>query len=446
MKHLTKFETLEQAQGLVLDHTNTPHISLIEELRNTTTGGLTFTNYIPFHDYSQDYFTLIALENGSFDIICPSGGISYSDDGGETWSDSYGDHQISDVTAGSKILLKGDLFELDSYIPAESGEEDSESTSESESLFANFINATGNYAIEGNIMSLLFEDNFRNQFNLVKNGIFKEFFRNDTKLISIQNLVLPATTLTGECYSRMFEDCSSLTTALNILPATTLAYYCYSYMFQNCTSLTTAPELPATSLADNCYTEMFNCCTSLTTAPELPATTLANNCYSYMFDNCTSLTTAPELPATTLAEYCYEVMFGNCASLTTAPELPATTLEDNCYRAMFSGCTALTTAPELPATTLADNCYNVMFSECTALTTAPELPATTLAENCYSNMFYGCTSLNYIKCLATDISAHNCLYRWMNGVAATGTFIKDSNVTWPTGDSGIPSGWTVQDA
>ena len=39
----------------------------------------------------------------------------------------------------------------------------------------------------------------------------------------------------------------------------------------------------------NCYSHMFEYCTSLTTAPALPATTLANECYAYMFSNCTRL-------------------------------------------------------------------------------------------------------------------------------------------------------------
>ena len=90
---------------------------------------------------------------------------------------------------------------------------------------------------------------------------------------------------------------------------TTLTSYCYSFMFSDCTSLTSAPALPATTLADSCYSSMFYNCSSLTTAPALPATTLATYCYSNMFDGCTSLTSAPALPATTLAQSCYSVMF-----------------------------------------------------------------------------------------------------------------------------------------
>ena len=192
----------------------------------------------------------------------------------------------------------------------------------------------------------------------------------------------------------------------------------------------------------------YNCSTIINTNNlSLPATVLEELCYYYMFENCGSLTTAPALPATTLASGCYGGMFLNCPNLVTAPELPATTLADNCYDYMFWYCTSLTTAPELPATTLADNCYGDMFCGCRSLTTAPELPATTLANFCYRSMFQYCTKLNYIKMLATNISASNCLDNWVYGVSSTGTFIKNAAMTsLPTGNSGIPSGWTVQNA
>ena len=171
--------------------------------------------------------------------------------------------------------------------------------------------------------------------------------------------------------------------------------------------------------------------------------------FAGLFRYCTKLVSAENLvlPATTLASHCYNYMFDRCTSLTTAPVLPATTLAQSCYYSMFQNCTSLTTAPELPATTLADYCYKYMFMYCSSLTTAPELPASTLAYSCYSGMFLGCTNLNYIKCLATDISASDCIYSWVKGVASTGTFVKKSNMTsWRTGTSGIPTGWTVQDA
>lgn len=100
----------------------------------------------------------------------------------------------------------------------------------------------------------------------------------------------------------------------------------------------------------------------------------------------------------------------------------------------------------LPSTTLAAFCYASMFAGSTSLTTAPTLPATTLTDTCYSNMFLNCSSLNYIKCLATDISAYDCTSSWVDGVAATGTFVKAPSMTdWTTGVNGIPTGWTVDE-
>ena len=123
--------------------------------------------------------------------------------------------------------------------------------------------------------------------------------------------------------------------------------------------------------------------------------------------------------------------------------------KDYTFYNLFNSCTGLTNAKNLclPATTLTNNCYSGMFNGCTSLTSAPELPATTLTNNCYSGMFNGCTNLNYIKMLAIDISATDCLYNWVIGVSSTGTFVKHPNMTsLPTGSSGIPTGWTVQDA
>ena len=315
-------------------------------------------------------------------------------------------------------------------------------------ILYNSFGSSASFEIEGNIMSLIYGDDFKNNSTISSGYTFVGLFKECVNLVSAENLVLPATTLANYCYEEMFYGCTSLTTAPE-LPATTLGEYCYFQMFYGCTSLTTAPALPATNLKINCYNRMFSNCTSLTTAPALPATTLADSCYLSMFYGCTSLTTAPELPATTLAYECYYSMFEDCTSLTTAPELPATDLAEECYRSMFYGCKSLITAPSaLPSTSVWRNCYRSMFYGCTSLTTAPALPATTsLGRYCYQAMFMGCTSLNYIKCLATDISATDCTKNWVSGVASTGTFVKASSMkSWTTGVNGIPSGWTVQDA
>ena len=334
--------------------------------------------------------------------------------------------------------------------------------------------------IYGNVMSLISSTEFATTTTLTEDNTFEGLFNqsNDSYCAKLKNhpskaLLLPATTLTEDCYAEMFSGCTGLTTA-PVLPATTLAASCYYGMFSKCTGLTTAPALPATTMVDNCYRGMFQGCTSLATAPALPATTLADNCYMYMFNGCTSLTsaptlpaetmkrgcyyqmfyyctqltTAPALPATTLASECYSGMFSDCTGLTTAPALPATALAEWCYDYMFNGCTSLTTAPDLPATTLAPHCYAQMFSGCTSLTTAPVLSAPTLATSCYYQMFRGCTKLNSVTCLATDISAGTCTYEWLDNAGTdpgvtSRQFYTPLSTSWESDSvSGIPKGWT----
>ena len=368
------------------------------------------------------YLTFEAIENTSFTFS--ENDLQYSLDGGETWTILPAGTASPIVLANEMIMWKASGLTPEKY------------------KGIGTFSSSGRFYAEGNIMSLLFGDNFVGKTNLPSHS-FRYLFKNCIGIENACNLVLPATTLATSCYLKMFEGCTNLTTAPE-LPATTLATYCYNDMFERCTSLESAPELPATTLTSFCYLKMFEGCTSLTTAPQLPATTLAGGCYSAMFLGCTSLESAPELPATTLADACCSLMFAGCTSLKRAPELPATTLADYCYQGMFIS-TSLTSAPKLPATTLADYCYQSMFQGCTFLENAPELPATRLAEYCYRGMFNGCTKLNYIKCLATDISATDCTTGWVNDVSSLGTFVKNASMTgWSTGESGIPSGWSVQ--
>lgn len=170
------------------------------------------------------------------------------------------------------------------------------------------ITSTSYYNVCGDISSLT------NFITEVKTHTFYNLFLNDNYIKDASNLILPATTLSNNCYGNMFKNCTSLTAAPE-LHATALANECYRAMFQGCTSLTTAPALPATTLGPWCYYGMFQNCTSLTKAPALPATTFASGCYSNMFQGCTSLTTAPELHATILTAYCYQNMFYGCIKL-----------------------------------------------------------------------------------------------------------------------------------
>ena len=88
-------------------------------------------------------------------------------------------------------------------------------------------------------------------------------------------------------------------------------------------------------------------------------------------------------------------------------------------------------------------CYWAMFWDCPFLKTAPtiEIGAYSNSSSIFDNMFSSCSSLNYVKALG-DFGTDN-TNDWLSSVAGYGTFVKKTGVSWPSGASGIPNGWTV---
>ena len=272
----------------------------------TATGNVTAYQEAAAPDFSMEPLTFNILSAGTINWTALNTAITetidYKLNDGE-WTSITSNTGSSapsiDVNSGDKLQFRGSNTQYATSIKKSNS----------------FRGSTALFEVEGNIMSLIYGDKFKDNSTISSDYAFAGLFRYCSNLVSVKNLVLPAITL---------------------------AVSCYNGMFQGCTSLTTAPALPATTLAMGCYSNMFQGCTSLTAAPSvLPATTLAVGCYSYMFTDCTKLATAPELPATDLANQCCYSMFARCTSLTTAPELPATDLVESCYYAMFDGCTSL---------------------------------------------------------------------------------------------------------
>ena len=256
---------------------------------------------------------------------------------------------------------------------------------------------SGGCNLGGNIMSMLYGDDYFGKTALTQTHCFYRIFAEQKNIIDASLLVLPATVLTDSCYYSMFDTC---------------------------TRLTYGPALPATTLVIKCYTKMFNQCGSLISTPELPATKLAESCYNNMFAHCYSLTNAPELKATKLADLCYSNMFNTCKNLINAPAI-------------------------LPATTLTTYCYNNMFHQCYNLENAPILPALTLAADCCRQMFKSCSKIDYIKAMFLTAPSYTDTSDWLSGVADKGTFVKNAKATWTVSynnGSTVPNGWTIQTA
>lgn len=132
--------------------------------------------------------------------------------------------------------------------------------------------------VYGNIMSLLYGDEFEDAVEMPCGFTFYSLFSNCYGLVDIENLILPATGATQYCYNNMFQGCSALVTTPKILPATTLGLACYGNMFANCSKITKAPILPAKTLEDGCYSTMFSGCSALNNITCLATDISASNC------------------------------------------------------------------------------------------------------------------------------------------------------------------------
>lgn len=290
-------------------------------------------NYYPINvrmeNNNEEYLTFEAKEAGATvtlkvgKITYPS--FQYSTDG-TVWSDYTSGTVITLTNIGDKVMFRGSNKTLSTGLGTAS---------------STVISGTGECYVYGNVMSLLYGDNFAGQRSFL-----------DREINTLSNLFYDNASIYNHPYKQL------------VLPAMELKNYCYHKMFYNCTNLTKAPDLPATTMVDGCYSYMFQGCTSLTKAPELPATTLAIYCYDHMFQNCTSLTKAPDLLATEPANFCYYYMFSNCSNLNSV------------------------------------RCYLVPNP----------------------------------KISSTDY--------WLYKVPSSGKFYKKSTVEWPSGQNGIPSGWT----
>lgn len=154
------------------------------------------------------------------------------------------------------------------------------------------------------------------------------------------------------------------------------------------------------------------------------------------------------LPAMNLTQHCYDNLFCDCHKLVYGPNIfPAKTLAERCYQGTFARCESLLYAPRLSATTLANYCCSNMFLDCHVLETAPVLLAKTLTYRCYEAMFARCYAINYVKALCEENIDTTNLQIWLYGVSNNSSkkFVKKTGVTFPWGESGIPTQWTVEE-
>lgn len=147
---------------------------------------------------------------------------------------------------------------------------------------------------------------------------------------------------------------------------------------------------------------------------------------------------------------CRFKVYGNVMSLLSHNFSGLTTIQTTEFACLFGLCTGVVDAENLllPALNVPQQAYNQMFQEAYNLEKAPVIPAITLTGSyAFSSFIYG-SKVTYIKCLALNptYSSGSNFNTWVTGVPATGTFVKKTGVSWNSGNSGIPSGWTVLEA
>jgi len=150
-------------------------------------------------DYSREYFTIKSLENNNTitftkynknsNKITADKPIQYSKDL-TTWNNiSFVTDNSSQIVlnSGEKLYLKGTNSAY------------GETISGFYTSAAN-IQSSGNIDVMGNIMSLIYGDNFENNSTISSNRTFTNLFRNNNKLTNAKYLVLPTMSLTTGCY------------------------------------------------------------------------------------------------------------------------------------------------------------------------------------------------------------------------------------------------------
>lgn len=242
-------------------------------------------------NYYKEYFTIEITRAGSFTVvpaIDPKSTlssidasialtISYSLNGGEWISVTLLTEGLTlNVSVGDTIRFKGNNTNYCNNIPASNIDSPHRLwyvvfgciQNDGDVYKGTFTSTTARFKAYGNIMSLLYGDNFIGQTTLPATYTFCQLFKT-SGIVSAEHLILPAMTLTDSCYRAMFSKAYRLKIS-PIFPAKNLTMECYKYMFENCTGLKKITCLAETGL-DTSDTGSINSFTTYTSGTILQA-------------------------------------------------------------------------------------------------------------------------------------------------------------------------------
>lgn len=285
-----------------------------------------------------DYLCFTALESGTFTLSVPAAVtatylsyIEWSKDG-RTWNhtDNTSGEVVTiqvDVASGDKVYWRGEGIKYGTY---------AQPSTTANSVFS----STADFDASGNIMSLLFGENFVGVTALSSSSTFAfaGLFANNRKLKSIEELSMPATILANACYASTFNSCSYLTGMMRELPATALPQSCYYMMFRICSSITSTPSMTINEVGGG-YQMLyaFERCTSLTDASNIIINAVGESSCASSFSGCSALTATPLLNVSRLAKGCFNITFQNCSSLSYVKCLATDISATNCLNNWLNG-------------------------------------------------------------------------------------------------------------
>jgi hypothetical protein len=199
------------------------------------------------------YFTIrsmaanntITLKNNTTGTTVGTTSFAYSLDSGSTWTSftltTGSTKTIATLASGDTVMLKGDNARLAHAYN-----------------YGHYFRGSGNYVVEGNIASLVNNNDTNAELGSKSAHTFSQLFSGDTHLISAENLVIASVALPNSCFNSTFRSCTNLVKAPE-LPSTILGNEAYSSMFEGCTRLAYPPlQINFTSVGGyNVFQRMF---------------------------------------------------------------------------------------------------------------------------------------------------------------------------------------------
>jgi hypothetical protein len=226
-------------------------------------------------------------------------------------------------------------------------------------------------------------------------------------VVSLRNLQRVRLGPTSPSFVYYSGFCRGLTSLQNFEAASTATGNTFSLMFFECSSLVIAPEL---NMSANVTTDaMFQGCKSLVKVPDYLTSSLVTS-MGGMFQGCSALKKAPALNTSNALNI--QQMYYACSSLVTVPQMNL--IKTTSLAATFTSCSALEEISWVMDTRVCTN-FESCFQNCYALKSVPSMNMSKAVNA--ANLFSGCSSLRGCSTLNTTSLLTNASGMFANCIA-----------------------------